>query len=249
MKRMFLIIIFIFCFNNNLFTQTIPEPPFVGLKKYLDFNPSYILYTWSSIKIWGWSRDSKIAYSDEREIDGRGGIITTVAILDLINDVILWENSIDTYDYDEDYEESKENIEYKEAYNNFIINFRNKCEQTGIEFVQTDFLKLPIRHNNQTVNIIVETSEKSADDFDDEWGLELWGKIGGYKIIANNQGKTKIIHENTFEYAIMDVVVCGYFISPFEDRALVVIGECVRTFEGYEILYTFIGCHLSNGFR
>jgi len=39
----------IFCFNNNLFAQTAPEPPFVGLQKYLKLNPSYILYNRMSL--------------------------------------------------------------------------------------------------------------------------------------------------------------------------------------------------------
>jgi hypothetical protein len=46
----------------------------------------------------------------------------------------------------------------------------------------------------------------------------------------------------------MNVVIYGYFISPFEDRVLIVAGEYVWGFEGYDVRKFLIGCHLSTGF-
>lgn len=221
--------------------QFITEISAINLNKYLDFEP---MYTWSEIKILGWSSDSKIAYSDKKYMDGRGGIITTVVIFDLVNDKILWENALDS----EDYGGYDDNIIYDNAFNNFIMNFIDICGINKIEFLKTEFLKSPIIHNNQTVNITVDKKEKSDDDWEEDMS-SIFGNIGSYKIIAENQIGKKIIHEKSFRLAAVNVVVCGYFISPFEDRALIVIGEYVRVFEGCDIEYKFIGCHLSNGFR
>lgn len=239
MKKLLFIMAFTF-FNFILFSEPSQEIPAIDFNQYLNFKP---MYTWSNIRIWGWSRDSKIAYSNDKYIDGRGGVITTVAIFDLINDVIIWEKMLDSFNY----EEEENEIIYSDAYNNFIIDFRKTCEQNRIEFMQTKFLNLPIRFNKQTVNIIIESNKKS--DVREEWESDFYGDIGNYKTIAENQGIKKIIHEKTFSTAAVDVVVCGYFISPFEDRALIVIGEYVRVFEGWDIEYVFIGCHLSVGFR
>ena len=220
-----------------------PEPSDVNLNKYLNFEP---MYTLSNIKIWGWSNDGRIAYSCKKFIDSRGGSITTAFILNSIDDVILWEDSLDSFNYDE--EDYEENEIYKAAYVNFIDNFRNKCVQNGIEFLQTDFLNLPVRHDNQTVNITIEKKEKSDDGWDEDMTL-LFGNIGSYKITAEDRKKEKTIYEKFFRMAAVDVVICGYFISPFENIALIAIGEYIRVLEGYDIEYTFIGCHLSDGFR
>jgi hypothetical protein len=226
-------------YSLNLFAQSVSEPSFIDFRQYSNITE----YSYSSVRIWGWSRDSKVAYSNNKDIEGRGGSIITVAIFDLINDTILWKNSLDTFSFwGEDYLE-----QYNIAYDNFILDFINICGQNKIEFIQTEFLNMPIRHNTQTVNITIEKINRSNSD---EYDLVYWGRIGSYKIIAENQGRRKTIHEKTFSRAAVDVFVCGYFISPFENRALVVVGELIRVFEGYGIdEYVLIGCHLSEGFR
>jgi hypothetical protein len=240
MKKYFFAAIFIF-FNFTIYSQTVPDPPVIDFFQYSDFEP---MYKWSNIRIWGWSKDGKAAYSNNKFIDGRGGVITTVIILNLKTDAVLYRNSLDSIDFEDfdDYEER-----YNNAYRNFIANYRNICTQNGIEFIQTDFKNLPIKHNARTVNIIIEKIEKTGTR--EEWEIERYGKIGSYKVIAKNQRRQKIIHENTFRNAAFDVIVCGYFISPFEDRALVIVGEYVGVFEGKDVEYVLIGCHLSDGFR
>lgn len=242
MKKLFFILILTFFGCLTLFTQVVSEPPFIDFLQYLNITE----YSNSSIRIWGWSRDSKVAYSNDKQIEGRGGTIITVAIFDLINDKILWSNSLDSYSFlkegfeDEDYPE-----QYNIGYNNFIFEFKSICEKNRIEFIQIDFFNLPIRHNTQTVNITVEKTN-SDDEFD---LMYREGIIKSYKIMAENQGRKKIIHEETFCIPAVDVFVCGFFISPFENRALVVVGELIRVFEGCDIDYILIGCHLSDGFR
>jgi hypothetical protein len=47
----------------------------------------------------------------------------------------------------------------------------------------------------------------------------------------------------------VDIFSCGYFISPYENGALIVIGKTVEVFEGYDIEFIFTGCHLHYGFK
>jgi hypothetical protein len=239
MKYSFFLFLFIFSGLNLFAQQAVSEPPFIDFKQYSNITE----YSNSHKRIWGWSRDSKVAYSDDKETEGRGGSIITVVIFDLVNDTILWENSLDTYSF------WGEHLleQYKIAYNNFILDFINICGLNGIEFIQTEYFDLPIRHNAQTVNITVEKTNRQGMDKDD---LIYFGRIGSYKILAENRRKQKTIYEKTFCMAAVDIFVCGYFVSPFENRALVVVGELKRVFEGYAIdEYIFIGCHLSDGFR
>ncbi|NLA25288.1 MAG: hypothetical protein GX879_10015 [Bacteroidales bacterium] len=238
MKKYFFIAIFLI-FNFTIYGQVFPEPPAINYFQYLDFEP---MNNWSEIKIWGWSKNSKLAYSNKKIIDGRGGIITTVFILDIKTDAIVFEKSIDTEDFDGDDKEG-----YNYAYRNFMCDYIDVCAKNGIEFAQTEFKSIPIKHNTHTVNVKIEKEEKIG--VWEESDIEIYGNIGSYKLIAKNKNGQKTIHQNTFMQAANDVIVCGYFNSPFEDRALIIIGEYVRAFEGWDVEFILIGCHLSNGFQ
>jgi hypothetical protein len=195
--------------------------------------------TYSDIRIWGWSTDGKIAYSNQREHEGS---VITVFIFDIINDKIVWQNSL----YLSDIYFSND---YFVIYTNFIINYKNICDQYGIIFIQTEFKGLPIKHNNQIINIIVGKKETSLSLVELEDLLQYGGRIESYRVIAENQGKQKFIHERVFDIYANDVFVCGYFISPFEDRALIVIGEYAHVWEESAVVFSLIGCHLKVGFR
>jgi hypothetical protein len=54
------------------------------------------LWTQSDIRIWGWSRDGKAAYSIAQR-DGRAAWVN-VFIVDLINNTIIWRDHIDDFD-------------------------------------------------------------------------------------------------------------------------------------------------------
>ena len=208
--------------------------------QYLDFNPRRIH---SDIRLWGWSRNSNVAYTNNIDLEPNDGRIFAAVIFNTINDTVVWQDSINSNDF--------EGNAYNAALEVFIDNFKNTAVQNGIEFMhnatqfpaQADFRGLPIRHNNQTVNIIVETGEITGD-----WH-EVFGNIGSYRIIAERGGRRKTIHEKTLNRPVKDVIACGYFLSPFENRALIVVGEYEWAFEGYDVKYVLIGCHLSAGFR
>jgi hypothetical protein len=80
--------------------------------------------------------------------------------------------------------------------------------------------------------------------------LSIFGRYESYKIIAENHGRRKTICEKNFTTIYADdVFLCGYFLSPFENRALIVTGVFAHSFEGSDVTYSFAGCHLSVGFR
>ena len=71
-----------------------------------------------------------------------------------------------------------------------------------------------------------------------------------YKVSVTAGGKSKIISTFTPLSSVTGhVYVCGYFLSPFENRAMVVIAEEVWVHEGTELFYKFAGCHLGSGFN
>jgi hypothetical protein len=186
--------------------------------------------------MWGWSRNGKAAYTVEKEQDGRGGSITTAVLFDLVDNVVLWEQEIDSIDM-------TGNKETKPAdYNRFYRNFRKVCIRNDIEFVQAEFKELPIRHNNQTFKVVIEIVEE------EETELRLLDRIDSYTVSLENRGKRKTVEEKNDVWAF-HVVPCGYFLSPYEDRALLVTGERVLGFEDVDINFYFIGCDLSYGFN
>lgn len=195
-KKIASLIFFVF-FNSNLFPQTPSYPPAIDLLEYKHSSYKELIDI-SDIRIWGWSRDGKVAYSNDYYTDGYGGYTFMVAILDLVEDTIVWENSAHYFE------------EFDEAYNSLIDSSADMCEQNAIEFTQSDFMELPIKYNNQEVKIIVEETEFEEDDY-----MHEPGAIQGYKIIAENNGKQKIIEEDAELYTVNLVFACGYFISPF----------------------------------
>jgi hypothetical protein len=81
-------------------------------------------------------------------------------------------------------------------------------------------------YNNQLINITMEKS-KVNETFSDVSSRDDY--IIQYKTIAENRGKKKIIKGGE-EFAY-DIILCGYFMSPFENRALVIIGVARPDYE------------------
>jgi hypothetical protein len=226
-------------------------PTVVDLFKYDEKRVHFIGYNnWFSsrydCRIWGWSRDGKVAYSYTEFQDGAGWETKYFYILNYIDDKVLWKNSLEDYEGKQMiYSEGEGSIEGPVIdYDVLYREFMNICKINGIEFVQAEFKKLPIMHNNRIYNVIEEQNKR--DDSDD-YGYDT---IESYKIVVETQGKSKVINEDTFSYpTVFDIFSLGYFISPFEDRALIVIGRHIRHWEGTNNDYILLGCHLDSGFR
>ena len=184
------------------------------------------------IWIWGWSRDGKAGISELSDSGGRGGTIIKTFIFNTVDDSVLWEHSIDSFDYGDGYS----GIPEKEL-NAFFDNFQSTCRQLfGMEVKEVRPAApsgSAIRHNGRSYNIAVNSDEEDIE-----------GMIIRYSVAAETGGKSKtILTKDTFLPALPTFY--RYSISPLEERSLIIL-RWSGFFESYGFVYA--GCHLSIGF-
>jgi len=225
--------------NVSIIEETIKElilPPHINLFQFnrKSMSPSY---GYPEARIWGWSKNGKAAYSIESAIDGRGGRIINFTILNLITDEAVYELEIDSFNFDD--------IDNEALYNIFKMEILEALNEHGITYEKTPFISFPFKRNNIEYNArIVDIEYKN-----DEYGF-FDKVVSGYKVSVSANSGRKIIDNSVPGSSVTGFVyVCGCFISPFENRALVVTAEEAWVFEGTELFYKFIGCHLGVGFN
>jgi hypothetical protein len=218
-------------------------PPKINLFQYAEKTPQSPLYGFPDARIWGWSKDGKVAYSIERIIDGRGGQRIDFIIFDLIPDSVVFELKMDSFDHDEIDEYDYTGVA---LYNIFNDEISNALKTHNIIGQRTEFSPLPIRKNNTEYNIgIIDTEHKK-----DNSGLGFDEVVSKYTVLATTDAKRKVIANlNPLNALTFSVYISCYFLSPFENRALVIVAEEAFVFEGTELFYRFIGCHLGVGFN
>ena len=188
------------------------------------------------VRIWGWSNNGKVAYSIEREIEGRGGQQIDFVIFDLIKDLVVIELKMDSEDHDGDTDE--------DLYNLYKSNILSALKANNIIDKKVDFLRFPITKNNTVYNghIIDIEYKKGAIGFDNV--------VSRYKVSVTANNNKKIINNfNPITSETGYIYVCGYFLSPFENRVLIIVAEESWGFEGTDLYYRFAGCHLGTGFK
>ncbi|MHC6203007.1 hypothetical protein ACYULU_07420 [Breznakiellaceae bacterium SP9] len=195
------------------------------------------IYGFPDVRIWGWSTNGKVAYSIERNREGRGGMSIHFIIFDLVSDTIDFEINIDSNDYTiDDIDENTAAYLYTLNKKN-ILNAINKYK---IIYKENRYLPLPARIKN------VDYSCYSNIEYENE--PEFYDKIREYSIIVSRNNKNKIV-KTAINVEAIAVYICGYIKSPFEDRILIVTAEEKQGFEGSELYYYFVGCHLERGFN
>ena len=212
-------------------------PPIVNLFQYNE-NADYRFPSHEEYRIWGWSKDGKVAYS---YIMNDGGLtMKHVIIFNLVDNSFIYNNQVSDWLTDEAYNHDNDGNAIDDDgqiidFNAIYKEFHNICIENGIEFVQTEYKRLPVVHNNKTFNIIEDVLRKDVD------GLDV---VDRYQIVVETEGEIKIIQtaQEGYTYNIFSL---GYFISPFENRALLVMGSHIVG--GY--LYNFfVGFDLDSGF-
>lgn len=228
-----------FIFFNLYFSlaQELVFPPKINLFQYSTSVSKLPLYGFPNIRVWGWSNNGKIAYSIEEEIEGRGGQKIDFIIFDLISDNIIFKLEMDSYDYNDVTDES--------LYNLFNVTILNTLKAHNIIRQKTYFLRFPFRKNNKEYNSQINNIKHKRDEF----GL-FDNVVSKYSVLVTADDKKKIIGNfNPVSPVTGFVYLCGYFLSPFENRVLVVIAEEHWGSEGTELTYRFSGCNLEVGFN
>ena len=199
----------------------IPEP--VNLFQYSV--SSGTIYEFPTVRIWGWSATGKIAYSVEREAAGIGGQIIEFNVFDAVSDEVVSNFAIDSYEQDR-------------------ISITNAIRANNIVEGETVFQPFPIRKNNMEYVCSITSLAYSADAY----GF-FGDNISKYTVVVTANGKNKIVNTFGNDLLTRKVYICGYILSPFENRALIVLAEERFVFEGTELFYVFCGCHLGTGFN
>ena len=236
-----------FCFIifgiNILHAQVLTPPPGIDLFQYnTSASGNLNMFEYPYARIWGWSRDGKVAYSVERAVDGRGGRIINFVILDLITDRKITELNIDSFDHD-DYDGDYSYDDLFLMYNHLILD---ALGSNNIVLGQrNDFRAFPFSRNNITYNCqIIDPGFTN-----DEYGM-FERVISRYSILVTADNRRKIIASLIPVSRVTGYTyVCGYFLSPFENRIMVVTAEEAFGFEGTRLNFRFNGCHLGVGFN
>ena len=219
-----------------LSAQELSFPPKINFFQYSSSVSGRPLNGFPNARIWGWSNNGKIAYSIETEVEGRGGQKINFVIMDLITDDIVFELKLDSFDHDD--------LTNEALYNLFRTDISNALRKYTISAQRTDFSRFPIRKNDMVYDSRIINVEQKKNDF------AFDNVVSKYTVSVTANGKTKTIGTFSPVNTITGYVyVCGYILSPFENRALVVIAEENWGFEGTELSYRFSGCHLGVGFN
>jgi hypothetical protein len=219
-----------------LSAQDLSFPPKVNFFQYSLSVSGRPLYGFPNARIWGWSNNGKVAYSIETEVEGRGGQKIDFVVLDLISDDIEYELKMDSFDHNDVTDEA--------LYNLFRTDISNALKKYNISGQRTEFLRFPIRKNDMVYDSRIINVEQKKNDYAFDTVVSKYA----VSVTANGESKTigTFIPVNTIT---AHVYVCGYVLSPFENRALVVAAEEHWGFEGTELTYRFSGCHLGVGFN
>ena len=234
--RLKLSIVCVFIFSIHCIqAQELKFPQKINLFQYSQSASGGGLYGFPDTRIWGWSNNGKVAYSIERGIEGRGGQQIDFVIFDLIKDSVVIELKMDSEDHD--------GVSDEALYNLYKNNILNALRANNIIDEKVDFLRFPIARNNMIYNGHIIDIEYKKGVFNNN-------VVSRYKVSVTANNNRKII--NSFNPIISEtgyIYVCGYFLNPFENRALIIIAEKSRGFEGTELFYRFAGCHLGTGFN
>jgi hypothetical protein len=220
------------------FCQTAPQPDTVELFQYLKA-PSRA-YGFPRFRFWGWSKDGKIAYSTERDIEGRGGVQIEYVVQDMVSDEVLWSypDDSDTWDaYDESSDGSYSDYSYKLAAKSLQEAFGGY----GIVVAPSDYLEFPINSGGRSYAVSVDVEKEKKARAEDA--------VASYSVqIARDDQKAKEVARSKDAKALA-VYACGYFASPYESRVAIVTAEERFVFEGTEMFYRISGCNLKVGFQ
>ena len=226
---------FLLFFLHNVQAQELVFPPKINLFQYSRPVTQPRLYGFPETRIWGWSKNGKVAYSIETMIDGRGGQVIEFVILNLISNKTVFALRMDSFDHGEDDGATNEAL-----YGLYRIPILNALNKQKIIRGEAEFLPFPIIKKDTTYNAGITYMKYKEDEY------EFFDRnVSRYAVTVTANGKTKTnITFTPVRNETGHVYACGYFLSPFKNRVLVVVAEEAWVFEGTELFYRFAGCNL-----
>ena len=228
------IVILLHCLSGYAFCQEVQIPAKADLMVF-SRPMSSSMYAVAEIMPIGWSEDGKFAYAHRRSVAGRGGVLFSYIIVSSVTDEIVWKYEDDWPDSNtvtaaESVQRSREPIEVHLGKHNIV-------QGQG-----TTLNGFPLTREGASFEPELKVLRKAEKH-------PFLGDIAslGVHMVRDGAETKRILHRDdpgAFSYWI-----AGYFLSPFEPRILVVIGEEKWGFEGTEGDFIFSGCSLTRGFR
>ncbi|MBR5933585.1 MAG: hypothetical protein IK002_06305 [Treponema sp.] len=191
----------------------------------------------NNIYVLGWSKDGKLAYVQDKKVEGRGGSDLYFTIQDMVSGKNVYYKKIEWYDRDND------NSDLQAFYkciktNSAEFNKNLKANKIIIKPVKTELLS-PAGKND--VNVEFEILNETA--VTGEFGVEY----SDYEIAAFKGDKYKVICEIKKKQCSY-VMATSYIRSPYEDRIALIVADAEYVYEGEEVFVNFLGVDLSKGF-
>lgn len=195
----------------------------------------------NDIYILGWSKDGKMAYIENRSIEGRGGYDFYFIIIDLVEDKITYQFKKQWYDNDDYGESPQKRLTFQQCIKVYSKEINKQLKATKIIVKPCEFQNFPAKDSKgKDVKFDVKITKKETGEFN--------FTCMSYEIYASKDNQSKLINSvdnKRCEY----VKATGYLKSPYEDRVALIIADSEYVFEGNEVFISFYGCNLSSGFR
>ncbi len=201
-------------------------------------DPYGLIYGFPVFRLWGWSPNGMIAYSIERGVEGRGGVLVEYVIQSLESDDRLWTATYDSLAWDDP--EPADGDFSALAFARIKDFWLGKLAYYGIVQSATEFREWPLYASGHVYAATIDLVREKEPDFRDA--------VASYAVLVSRDGRRgKVIRREPWPRALA-VFVCGYFKSPYEDRIAVITAEERFVFEGTELFYEVSGCDLTKGF-
>lgn len=192
------------------------------------------------VYVLGWSEDGKLAFMENRTIDGRGGHDLHFTIQDMVEDKNAYHKIIKWYD-DDNYGKKTESVQtLEDCIKNNVKKFNKELKKNKIILnpVKAEAFPMADKEGN-FINCEIVNDKKYAG----EYGLPHMD----YEIIATKNNKYKVISK--IENKMCDYVMpTAYIKSPYEERAALIVANAEYVYEGSEVFVKFYGCNLNMGF-
>lgn len=201
------------------------------------------LYAVPDVEPVGWSQDGHFAYSLTRSLSGIGGTRYEFAIVNAVTDEqVFFERWDDTAEIN-----GSETAAPQEGLETVRRRFTDVLGRYGIVPGRgTTFVSFPVETPEAIYNIEIETElaavETTPMDYISSWEIRVVREsAAGVRTSKRIAGGDEI--------RAASLVPLGAFLSPYEERMLVVIGREAYVFEGTEAFLLFSGAHLSYGYE